>query len=67
MYAQDTLPVSALEQLVDEIRLSRKITRQNQWLLMRLLSNQLELNTHQAALVRKMHEWLQQGRVRVVD
>ncbi|MFE4105764.1 hypothetical protein [Almyronema epifaneia] len=67
MYAQTTLPISALEQLVDEICLSRKITRQHQWLLMRLLGNQSALSSRQSVLVSKVHEWLRQGRIRVVD
>ncbi|WP_346290065.1 hypothetical protein [Sphaerothrix gracilis] len=67
MYAQTAISVSALEQLVDEIRLSRKITRQHQWLLMRLLGSRVALSARQTDLVRKVHEWLQQGRIRVVD
>ncbi|NEQ32019.1 MAG: hypothetical protein F6K04_13615 [Leptolyngbya sp. SIO4C5] len=67
-YVRSTaISVSALEQLVDEIRLSRKITRQHQWLLMRLLGSRVALSARQTDLVRKVHEWLQQGRIRVVD
>lgn len=60
------LPQAHLEQLVSRICMTRKITRQDQHLLM-TLSNQSGLGEQQLRLLDSVYERLYKGCIRVVD
>lgn len=66
MSTQVLFPPFDLEYLVSEIRLSRKITRQDQHLLMQL-GHQVQLSDRQATLLQQLYDLLRQGCIRVVD
>jgi hypothetical protein len=66
MSTQVLFPPFDLECLVSEIRLSRKITRQDQYLLMRL-GSQVDLSDRQTTLLHQLYDLLRQGCIRVVD
>ncbi|HEY9736295.1 MAG TPA: hypothetical protein V6D06_08435 [Trichocoleus sp.] len=66
MSAQIALPHTHLEQLVSQICMTRKITRQDQHLLM-ALSSQSGLGEQQLRLLDSVYERLHKGCIRVVD
>lgn len=58
--------MSSLEQTIEKILSTRRITRNDQTLLMALFA-QKQLNQTDAALINRVYEALHQGRLRVVD
>jgi len=66
MQAQATLTQPSLEQLVEQIFVSHKITRRDQRLLMSMFS-QPSLSNGDMSLVKRVHEALSKGLLRVVD
>ncbi len=57
---------SNIEQTIDRIFAARRLTRQDQQMLMNLFS-QRHLTPSDAALINRVYEALSQGRLRVVD
>lgn len=58
--------MTTLEQTIEKILTSRRITRNDQNLLMSLFSKQ-GVTPQDAALINRVYEALHQGRLRVVD
>lgn len=58
--------MSKLEQAVEKMIATRRITRDDQNLLMLLFAKR-DLSASDAALIRQVQEALNQGRLRVVD
>ncbi|HEY9763595.1 MAG TPA: hypothetical protein V6D07_13780 [Trichocoleus sp.] len=58
--------MNKLEQTIDKILSTRRITRNDQTLLMNLFSKE-QLSQTDAALINRVYEALHQGRLRVVD
>jgi hypothetical protein len=66
MSAPGVIPQNRLEQLISRICMTRKITRQDQHLLMRL-GSQTGLDEQQLNLLNFLYERLHSGCIRVVD
>ncbi|MBD2255999.1 hypothetical protein H6G13_00295 [Pseudanabaena sp. FACHB-2040] len=66
MSAPVVIPQKHLEQLISQICMTRKITRQDQHLLMRL-GSQAGLNEQQTNSLNFLYERLHSGCIRVVD
>lgn len=66
MSTQFALTPNRLDQLVSQICMSRKITRQDQSLLMRL-TRQSNLSEQQLSQINFLYERLQTGLIRVID
>lgn len=66
MTTQVLHPTTSIEQLVTNIRLSRKITRRDQRLLM-AFGSQMGLSDTHLKLLGQVYDLLHQGCVRVVD
>lgn len=66
MTTQALHPTATLEQLVTNIRLSRKITRRDQRLLM-AFGSQMGLSDSHLKLLGQVYDLLHQGYIRVVD
>lgn len=58
--------MSPIEQAIERIFSSRRITRDDQQQLMNMFSSR-NLNPNDAALIHRVHEALNQGRLKVVD
>jgi acetamidase/formamidase len=57
---------SSIEQTIDRIFAARRLTRDDQQMLMSMFS-QRKLTSTDAALINRVYEALSQGRLRVVD
>ena len=66
MNAQAIYRPMPIDQLVEQILMSRKITRDDQRQLMTLFA-QASLDSQEASLVQRIHEALSRGLLRVVD
>lgn len=65
MTPQAVTPTALFDELLADIRMSRKITRHHQALLLQFTQTQTGLSDHQAQGLAQLHEWLRQGRIRV--
>lgn len=66
MNPQGTTQMSAVEQLASKILEYRKISRQDQQLLMSMLM-EATLNVQEQNLVNRLHDYLNRGLLRVTD
>lgn len=66
MNAQAIYRLMPIDQLVEQILRSRKITRDDQRQLMTLFA-QASLDSQESSLVQRIHEALSRGLLRVVD
>jgi hypothetical protein len=67
MDIQVSLPHVVLEQTIQRIFATRKITRHDQRLLMDMLSNQMVISPQMVDLINSVHAALYRGLLRVVD
>lgn len=58
--------MTSLEQAIEKIFATRRITRRDQHMLMSLFS-QKDINASDSDLINRVYEALSQGRLRVVD
>lgn len=56
---------SMFDELMNDIRMSRKITHHHQALLMQFTRTHAILSDHQAQLLAQLHDGLQRGAIRV--